>query len=142
MSELAPEYPTMEVALSAISRKPFANERVLEGDIVEVRRPQLGIGRREASEFLWLRLTGPEVDELAGFKRSLVEADTTFDKRRFCIPFDRLPPVDLARVRDPNDAYQPFLPVDFDSGLFLEGAAAAPLSVAGRVFDKSTGLFL
>lgn len=133
----------MEAAVSVLTRKPFNNERVVSGDIVAIRRPSRGVGFRELSEFLWLRLTGPEVDQLSRLSVSLEEAGVVFDKRRFCIPLDRLPAgVDLARIADPADAYQPFLPVDEETGLWLEGAARAPLKVAGLVCDKTTGLFL
>ena len=64
-----------------------------------------------------------------------------FDKRRYCIPFKRLPAfVDLARVRDPGDLYQPFVGVSTDTTEFLW--TLAPLRVEGLVFDKETMRYL
>jgi len=97
---------------------------------------------------------------MARLGRSLEEGDATVihEKRRYCIPLDRLkvvaPWLDLARVRDVSQRYQPFIPIDPEWPFHRFGTEARdqhgfqrfpanvvarpPLNVHGLVFDKAT----
>ena len=143
-------YSTWEVALAVESQNPNpppGGERVQEGDIVGVRKPHFGIGPGEVRRYLWLQVHGLDDNEMSVLNQSVMEGDIVHDKRRYCIPLDRLTGIDLGRVRDVNDAYQPFLPVDQDHVDDVEGrmdyldVGLTPLDVHGLVFDKATRKF-
>lgn len=144
------EYPVREIALAIKDNKDLASghERTQAGDIIVCRKPLLAIGRAEAALFLWLHVEGPDTDVLDRLIDSIEEGEDAllnvvlFEKRRFCIPLARLPSVDLARVTDPSDIYQPFLPIDEDTFFYLEGTQRRPLRLEGIIFDKLTGQFL
>ena len=151
-----PNYPVMEIAINTENHAPNGeNERSLEGDIIAVRKPLDYIGTKEANTFLWLLVEGLEENEIARLNEIFYEpfsADGSFsdenkvkyDKRRFCIPLERLkqivPTFDEIKARDRNLVYQPFLPVDEDTGYFI--TKAKPLNVHGLIFDKQLGKYL
>jgi len=153
MVDFAPRnYPIAEIAICLWS---MDGERLQEGDITSVRKPQIGIGLKEASRFLWLLIEGPEYIGYAGLKEKVTEpidptrlyedqAYIKYDKRRYSIPLDRLkivfPALDLARCRDLDDKYQPFYTLDDDNKLWLTDRI--PLDTAGLVFDKALGVYL
>jgi len=149
MPQTSRSYPLREIALRVEDRSPInGNERSQAGDIIAIREPLKGVGSAEVSEYLWLRIEGPDQSVLDQLD-SVMEPETElnpierFEKRRFSIPLDRLPAAtNLTRVRDVTDAYQPFLPLDEDNNRFLEGAEARSLDVTGLVFDKLTGSYL
>lgn len=165
MPETFRSYQTWEVALFVVDNSPLASghERVQEGDIAAIRLPLPHIGTKERFKFLWVRLSGEDDNIMSDLAQPNTEpADTlnengtfqrganVFEKRRFCIPFERLNDVsafDLARARDTADSYQPFQPIDEDmpidggEGLRL-GSSRGPLDIRGLVFDKSTGMYL
>lgn len=88
-----------EVALSVANR---GVGRVQEGDIVVARNPLGFIGTKEGKNFLWIQLdTTLTLEELNERGRD--------SKRRRHIPLDNISGIDLARVRDTNDEYQPLL---------------------------------
>ncbi len=133
--------------ISVFSKSPLASghERIQEGDIVTMRKPLGYCNFGEMSSYLWLLIQGPDTSILDRLKDGLAEEDIEdapiFDKRRYCIPLKRLPVhVDLARVRDVGDRYQPFFIIDEETGKFL--AKPSPLRVEGLVFDKRTGRYL
>jgi hypothetical protein len=140
----------MEVVLCCFHGGTLASghERATVGDIIDVRRPLGRIGTKECDQFLWIKLTCfGDIDELWQLSQPHTEQDPegpTFEKRRFCIPLDRLkqvyPSLDIARVRDTADKYQPFLGYD-EEGAFLI-FNHSPLQIEGLVFDKTTGKFL
>jgi len=144
-------YPIAEIAIAVESRVP---ERIQEGDICGVRKPQVGIGLKEASQFLWLLIEGLEANEYSILNTPVYEpfdptgqyndAKTRFDKKRFCVPLARLlqvaPTINLARIRDTADDYQPFYTLDQDDHLWLTDMG--PLSHEGLIFDKVTGAYL
>jgi len=145
-------YPTAEVAIALFSGQ---GERLQEGDITSVRKPQIGIGLKEAKTRLWLLVQGPQYIEYAGLKEKVTEpidptrlyedqAYIKYDKRRFCIPLARLiqvfPTLDLAKARDLGQAYQPFYTLDTENHLWLTDRI--PLDTAGLVFDKALGVYL
>ncbi len=106
------------VAVAGITQPDVGGgERLREGDIRAVAwaHPQMhvGTGQAQRCEVLWLYLETfgeIELDRLVGGNE---EQGVTYDKRRYCIPLPRLralaPTLNLARVRDPTDCYQPFL---------------------------------
>ena len=106
------------VAVSGITQRDVGGgERLREGDIRAVARAHprmhVGTGHAQRCEVLWLYLeTFGEID-LDRLTASQEEQGVRYDKRRYCIPLARLrrlsPTLDLARVRDPLDCYQPFL---------------------------------
>lgn len=161
MGETNPTYPVREIALSLEDCAPHTDgtkERKLSGDIIVCRVPSQGIGREEAQRFLWLRLDGLEEGQFARLTDAVSDPSgpslsdlpdgtpiVVFDKRRYCIPLDRLaqasPGFDVAQALDSTARYQPFLNVDEESPyLFL--VDARPMDAHGLVFDKTTGAFL
>ncbi len=147
MPETYKEYVTWEIALAISNNRDLASgsERTQEGDIVNVRSPHEGTGGKVRSSILFVLLEGLDSTDMRRLKHSLQETEdgTRFEKRRYCIPFDRLPAfIDQDRARDPDDIYQPFQLIDEDVNFFIETAALRPLRVEGLVFDKLTGKFL
>lgn len=150
MPETFREYPVREITLSVTDENPLASghERKMAGDIISCYKPGVGTGRKVVSTYLILRVEGFERSQFDRICQPMEESapDFFFDKRRYCIPFERLkiymPRLDLDRVRDPDDIYQPFVPLDEDTLLYIEGAEHPPISVVGLVFDKKTGMFL
>ena len=130
----------MEVALFVVSKSPNgSNERCQEGDIVAMRRAGVGIGKKERSLFLWVRVIGLDLNDMG----ALSDGIDGYDKRRYNIPLERLAqvcPMDLRRVRDAADEYQPCLGFDDETGEYLYNQA--PLEVRGLVFDKEVGRYL
>lgn len=144
MGQTRRRYPVRELALRVFSSAPLASghERALMGDVIECRPPGVGLGWMEMSRFLWLRVEGLEEND-AGMLHQPREG---WEKRRYQIPLARLaaivPGFNVARATDLADIYQPFLPVDEETGRFLEGVAVPPLPVEGLIFDVVTGRFL
>ena len=143
MSELNPNYPVMEMAISLVDHAPLesGHERVLAGDIIAVRYPDIGIGLKEAKAFLWIRVEGLEEHELRLLDRSI----KGFDKRRYCIPLEKIkeirPSFDVDLAMDENIIYQPFLTIDYETDycFILE---EPPFQISGLVYDKLTGEYL
>ncbi len=112
---------------------------VQEGDVVDLRPmgEAAGLGLAEVGLVVSVRLAGLEPRDVPGFKAPLPG-----HKKRLNVPLARLqqrrPDFDLARARNPRDAYQPFQPVD-SNGLFVEAKAHPALPAAGLVRDKKTG---
>jgi len=157
MAQTHTEYPVMEVAVLVKSYAPHANERSQQGDIVSVHRPHHALSRIESALTLRLLVEGLELHPFG----DLVVGIDGADSRRYAIPIARLKQrvdwLDLARVLDASDAYQPFIPIDTDedlhphhghkqvelvTGLRIPGTAKRPLTVHGLVFDKKTGRYL
>ncbi len=140
MSYINPDYSTMEVMLSTVSYPELDSERKLVGDIVEVRKPDIGAGLRELRRYLWLHMEGIEFDEWAILKTGI----KGFEKRRFCIPLERLvqfnSAFDPVKAMDTTIIYQPFLPVDEETGLWLYDPN--PINLMGLIYDKETGIFI
>lgn len=138
MGQTIKRYPVVEVAIRCYSSAPLASghERALEGDVICVRPPLNGIGMQEMRDFLWLRISGWEDNDLAALQ-TVVDG---YEKRRYQIPLKRLkaacPAFDEARARDRTQVYQPFLGVDEDTGLFT--FTGRPLEATGLVFDVTT----
>jgi len=152
MSELDPNYPVMEIAISLVSYAPLASghERVIEGDIVAVRKPDEGIGREEAMNFLWMRVEGLEESEFVKLTDYVVDSTSNivYDKRRYCIPLEKLveadPEFDLELALEDEFMYQPFLFVDYEDRTFyfLLEDGHLPFQVSGFVYDKVIGDYL
>jgi len=134
----------MAVCEVAILVKDYPeSHRANEGDIITVRAPRGCIGRKERSSFLWLHVEGKTADDrhLKGCDRVNETDMLPRAKRRYSIPLARLknldPDLDLDRVRDTTDEYQPYLTIDKVTGeckpigdLFL---------MTDIVFDKLKG---
>ena len=145
-------YRVWQVVLSVEDRSPLASEaeRALEGDIIAIRTDGNGVGMKEMHRWLWVSVYGMDDDLMTFLQEGVTEGDEfereIYDKRRYSIPLARLqaiyPTLDMARVRDVTDAYQPFMPVDEDQGYYLEGSAQPPFDVAGLIFDKTTGRYI
>jgi hypothetical protein len=142
MGQTNPKYPVMEIALSTVSYPDLesGHERKLAGDIVGIRKSNIGAGLRELKRYLWLKVEGLEENEWALIGKSI----KGFDKRRFCIPLQRLvqfnASFDMEKAQDVNIIYQPFLPVDEETGLWLY--QPRPMNIMGLVYDKVTGIYL
>jgi len=139
MSILNLSYPVREIMLCTVSGAVVdTDKRKFVGDIVAVRQPDIGAGLRELKRYLWLRVEGLEESDWG-----LLEAETDFEKRRFCIHLERLKQFnsnfDPQKAADPDIIYQPFLPVD-DDGLFVFDSN--PINVLGLIYDKEFGIYL
>ena len=113
MGQTNRQYPIFEVAPLCHNLPPCgAGERAMEGDIIAIRPPGQGAGRKERTRFLWLRLQGLEENEMGQLTTPLEEDGIIYDKRRYGIPLARLkqlhPSLDLVRTRNSTDIYQPF----------------------------------
>jgi hypothetical protein len=155
------KFPVKEISIWTINQPDHQNERVIPGDICAIRKPHYVIGLKEASELIWLRIEGLEENDFAELRSPNFDADISeehtgllpsempdcFDKRRYFIPLNRIkkiyPALDLNRAKDQNDAYQPFITIDFaDSGFYYYLAAIKPFNVHGLIFDKVKGEFI
>lgn len=148
------EYPIVEVAISLFTKGIGTAERAQEGDIIVIRRPVGAIGFAEAKLWLWFLVDGLEWDflDVARDLKEPFDPDddyggpgfTTFDMRRYSIPLHRLQAqfagLNLARLRDPADAYQPFYAWDEETTFQL--TARKPLQIEGLIFDKVIGDYL
>lgn len=157
------KYESREVGILVRGYFPhsFESERAIEGDIIAIRRPGLGLGMATMSNYLWLVIEGLDRELMDRYKDNDEEPlDETgsffeardggvrykqYDKRRFCIPLQRLklvaPWLDLNRVRDINDIYQPFVMLDEETGHYVS-EGRKPLSLHGLVYDKAKQRFL
>lgn len=127
--------PIVEIAVSVNNRGPG---RVQEGDISVVRKPSIGIGLNEMRWYLWLWI---ELGDIP----ALILADGYHEhKRRYAIDMFTLkkirPDIDMGRVTDTFECYQPFVSVDRQTGLFQR----LPESLPGQdlIIDKQTGRLL
>jgi len=151
MSELDPNYPVMEIAISLFSYASLASghERVLEGDIVSVRKPDEGVGRKEVEEFLWMRVEGLEESEFSRLTDYIQDStsEIIYDKRRYCIPLEKLeeidPDFDIDLATYDDRIYQPFLLVDYETDYtFVLEDGNLPFQVSGLIYDKTIGDYL
>lgn len=131
-----------EVALSCVNW--VKQSKVQSGDIVVCRRALGHIGFKEAKTFLWLYIENIHPIPYRSLSELLAQDTIIYDKRRYCIPFHRLqqvyPSINLERVADTNDPYQPFYQLDLDNYKFL--IKNETLQWSGLIFDKVTGLYL
>lgn len=156
MPETFREYPVVEVAILVRGNVPLpsGHERAQEGDIIVSRRPFGWIGRGERTRLLWFLLDGLDWNEIVALDIVNTEPidsgiidpnEIVHDKRRYSVPMDRLKEVasflDLARVRDTTDTYQPFLNLDGDTGEILPSPRAS-FYIHGLVYDKAFQDFL
>jgi len=169
MPEAFREYPIREVGIYTVSYADNASgtERIKEGDILTIRKPQGAIGQKEGALILWLLIEGLDSSEMDRLNDRMGDNPDDlnapiFDKRRYCIPLERLfilcPSLNLPRVRDTMDVYQPFLSIETDQYFYrytLEGhdihgirtlpdsaVKASPFQVHGLVYDKALRQYL
>jgi hypothetical protein len=150
MSETNINYPVMEIAISLVSYAPLSSghERVIQGDIVAIRKPYIGIGTKEATNFLWLRVEGLEESEFYRLTDSISDStsEIVYDKRRYYIPLERLQEIDqefdLELALTPDSIYQPFLILDEDTYTFILEDGHQPFQVSGLIYDRVTGDYL
>jgi len=146
MGTLNPNYPIMEIAISLVNYSPLesGHERSLVGDIIGIRKPNIGVGRKEVENYMWLRIEGLEEMEFSRLTDSIItSAGERYDKRRYCIPLEKIkeidPEFDIDLALEEDRIYQPFLLVDYDEGYyFVLEDGQLPLQVSGLVFDKET----
>lgn len=104
-----------EVCLAA---RDFGPGRAQAGDIIDIRTPKGSIGVKEGKDFIWLLIEERELPSRAELR---AEAGTEKFKFRFCLPPAQLkillPRLDLGRLADPDDWYQPCLDCDPQTGL-------------------------
>lgn len=143
-----PTYPIVEMALCVTDAQDLnTGERIKRWDIVGVRMPTSGVGRKERKNYLWIRVEGLSKVTFRALEQ--VNFDSTagvwYDQRRYCIPFHRIkaqfPAFDLTLAVDSSQVYQPFLPVDSD-GPWLWLPGQPPLNASGLIVDKKTGLYI
>jgi NADPH-dependent ferric siderophore reductase len=99
-----------------IASRTFGPGRAQEGDVIGIRDPKPSIGTKEGTHFLWLL-----IDESRLPTGDLVQIEPGQPKYRYNISLGDLkmrnPQIDLARLRDPDDWYQPFRDTDRQTGL-------------------------
>ena len=111
------EYPVMEVGISCVNSKDHRIDcmRRKRGDIIAIRKPHHCIGTKEAKDYLWLRIEGLEKGAMQALGQKEDDLEVPF-KRQYFIPMHRLkkvyPALDLNRVYDRDDEYQPFCTLD------------------------------
>ncbi len=159
MPETFRDYPVYELTLALFSKRDRQGEHIQEGDIVDAypAGDVIGMGRKEIKLFMRIRVEGWDSSQYGRLNTHLTEPPDDFDeidpeppkydKRRYCVPLDRLnkvlPSLDLAKARDPNVIHQPGMPVDTDDPHdYLEGAEMRPLPIEGLVWDKVLGEFI
>jgi hypothetical protein len=113
-----------------------------EGDVILEREPLGRIGAKEARNFVWVLASFP--DDVEHVSARVNASDVILDKARFNLSVGTLqaalPTFDISRARDPNDVYQPFLPVSSRAGgSFVFGTPTQTLNLAGRIHDKQLG---
>lgn len=154
---VAPDYAAFEALLSLNDYAPQnGNERILVGDIASINpvANQTGMGMLMMRRYMAIILEGIPtelIDRLSDHPQMVdgawdMEArPDLYDKRRYCIPLERLkevvPSFDIEKALDKSLVYQPFRPVDEETGLYLE-TDTPPLDVHGLLFDKVTGEYL
>ena len=88
--------------------------RAKAGDILDIRAFTGEVGSEAAKRTVCITVDVADPRILEGMARQ--DLTRPGEKRRFSIPLARLKSInsgmDLARVADPNDAYQPFMTVD------------------------------
>lgn len=146
------KFISKEIAILTEEYPDHDTERGCVGDIIVVRHKHGVIGLKEATNLIWLRVDGFEENDYEPLMYSNLDVSwdfkgqepdiIRFDKRRFCIPLKRLkqlfPSFDIDRAKDTEDAYQPFITMDFsDSGYYYYLAYEKPLSIYGLVYDKT-----
>ena len=149
MSELDPNYPVMEIAICLVDYAPLpsGHERALVGDIVAVRKPNIGIGLKEAELFLWLRVEGLEEAEFSKLTSYIFDSTSNiiYDKRRYSIPLEKIkelvPDFDVDLALKNDEVYQPFLTLDEDY-TFVDIDDIQPFQISGLVYDKVIGDYL
>ena len=150
------DYPEVLAGIATQDFAPHTNgtkERSLCGDIIAIAKPHGDIGTKQATRWLWMNLEGLDTNEMeklnllneVPFNAEPGQASVRYDKRRYCIPFNRLkkfyPSFDIAKAQDPNFVYQPFVLVYEDPPYtFLKKPTV--FDVHGLVFDKATGRYL
>lgn len=105
--------------------------RAQAGDIIDIRDPIGGIGLKEGKDYLWILLDESVIPKLSELRDSL-------QRYRFQVPLaaikNRFPQVDLARLDDPNDWYQPFLDSNPVTG--MHRATNASVDIRAALVDK------
>jgi len=107
-----------------IAARDFGPGRAQEGDIIAVRAPLNVIGTKEGNDFLWLLIDDSQLPSASLRGESI--------KYRYNLPLAAVaaahPTIDLERVRNPNDRYQPLR--DNDP---ITGAARRSTQTSGTI---------
>lgn len=151
--ETAFEFLIWELALSVVKKSPLGTQnRIQSGDIVAMRRPQGMIGRKEATDFMWLRMKDLSTDQAETMAEGIAEDDPqatapltlVYEKRRYGILLSelaaRFPAFDTSAAMDRSRIYQPFVPID-DHYRCVQNDILV-LSARGLIYDKLTDTFI
>lgn len=109
-----------------IAARDFGPGRAKEGDIITIRNPKGGIGLKEGRDFLWLLMDEADVP-IHTPKKHEGRLNVSLDEIK-----QRHPSVNLDRVRDPNDEYQPFLNTDPETKRNRGTVRTARLTITDR----------
>lgn len=159
MPETFDDRPVVEVALWVYDKRngPNGEPSAKKGDIIAVRRERGSFGRGLAEHgnpqrklVLWVRMQGLDWNDWAAIKRPWTERDdlsnpgVVLEKRRYCIPFDRLaklrPDLSFDKIEDRSLEWQPDAVIDADTTMALHrGPVLDPI---GLIFDKKTMKYL
>lgn len=115
--------------------------RAKAGDIVCVRPPTHAIGLLEQASLLWITVDIPDPRIISDITQPRIDASGRLaEKRRFRVPLTRLKTLmsamDLDRVANPTDNYQPFVGVR-TVGHNIVMDHKTPIPITGLFEDKA-----
>lgn len=88
-----------------IAARTFGEGRAQEGDIIVIREPLGHVGTQEQNDFIWLLVDESELPDPTTLRSSVVG-------RKFAHRIDlNSLDIDVAKARDPQQKYQPFITV-------------------------------
>lgn len=140
MADTFRRFPQMEILICAKDEPDNGNHlRKKEGDIIDVREVGMvdGLGSQEVGKYIVIRCEGVEEK----FYEDLTQSEGISDKRRYHIPLeelDRQISIDLIKARDPNEKYQPYVPIDVNDGTFINEMQVPLFNPVGLIEDKQT----
>lgn len=113
---------------------PGGAHRAKEGEIVCVRDPLGHVGKKEQGDFLWLLMDEADIGEFTALK--------TGATRKYVDLADlktRHPALDLTRVRDGRDKYQPMIDPSPTDGRFRAAVQTTSVTVKERANPSFQG---
>lgn len=136
-------YPILEASICLFHGGTLesGHRRSRRGDVVNIREMSKGTGLSVPKRYLFVPIYGFDIDEMYRFTDT-IEA---FEKRRYSIPLARIkqnyPALDMNKLLDQDEMYQPFILTDPNTGLF-HGLNIAPFPAQGLIFDKKVGKYI
>lgn len=121
---------TKEICIATVASR---SGNTVEGDIIVIRDPLPYIGLKEGTNYLWFL-----VDDTALPSRETLSGSST--KWRYNVPLAdlkaRVAALDLDRLRNSRDWYQPLQDTNPDTG--LHRVSNTPIDISANVTDKES----